>query len=101
MYALDVKLVTKIFLVSFLCVEEFLNLFTDQTCRDVIEFPGFVDTMYRETPSELLLDNGFGTKLSIKNEGFVSSSQEPISLNFVSSHFPPWGCRCCILYDRS
>lgn len=43
-------------------------------CRDVIEFPGFVDTMYRNTPNELLLDNGFGTKLSIKNEGFVSFS---------------------------
>lgn len=38
-------------------------------CRDVISFPGFVDTMYRDTPDELLLDNGLGTKLSIKNKG--------------------------------
>lgn len=46
----------------------------NQICRDVIEFPGFVDTMYRNTPNELVLDNGFGTKLSIRNEGFVSFS---------------------------
>lgn len=44
------------------------------TCRNVIEFPGFVDTMYMNTPNVLVLDNGLGEKLSIRNEGFVSFS---------------------------
>lgn len=43
-------------------------------CRNVIEFPGFVDTMYKNTPDELLLDNGLGTKISVRNDGFVSFS---------------------------
>ncbi|KAG0628780.1 hypothetical protein M758_1G052500 [Ceratodon purpureus] len=53
--------------------EDPANPIEGQEDRDVIEFPGFVDTMYRETPSELLLDNGFGTKLSIKNEGWTDA----------------------------
>ena len=72
-----------IIFVGFLYVEELMKLYMDQTCRQVITFPGFVDTMYRDTPNELLLDNGFGTKLSIKNEGFVSFSRD----NFFEVHF--------------
>ncbi|KAH0771056.1 hypothetical protein KY290_015037 [Solanum tuberosum] len=35
--------------------------------RDVVTFPGFVDCVYLDAPSELQLDNGLGDKISIKN----------------------------------
>lgn len=35
--------------------------------RDVVTFPGFVDCVYLEAPSELSLDNGLGDIISIKN----------------------------------
>ncbi|XP_024380720.1 putative glucose-6-phosphate 1-epimerase [Physcomitrium patens] len=41
--------------------------------RNVIEFPGFVDTMYMNTPNVLVLDNGLGEKLSIRNEGWTDA----------------------------
>ncbi|XP_024368896.1 putative glucose-6-phosphate 1-epimerase [Physcomitrium patens] len=41
--------------------------------RNVIEFPGFVDTMYKNTPDELLLDNGLGTKISVRNDGWTDA----------------------------
>ncbi|CAM6043571.1 unnamed protein product [Sphagnum compactum] len=38
--------------------------------RETITFPGFVDCMYRNTPNEVVLANGLGTTLSIKNSGW-------------------------------
>ncbi|XP_074295210.1 putative glucose-6-phosphate 1-epimerase [Silene latifolia] len=35
--------------------------------RDVVTFPGFVDCVYLDAPNELILDNGLGDKISIKN----------------------------------
>lgn len=35
--------------------------------RDVVTFPGFVDCIYLDAPSELHLDNGLGDVISIKN----------------------------------
>lgn len=38
--------------------------------REEVTFPGFVDCMYLNAPSELVLDNGLGRKISIKNTGW-------------------------------
>ncbi|KAJ6907239.1 hypothetical protein NC651_017816 [Populus alba x Populus x berolinensis] len=35
--------------------------------RDVVIFPGFVDRVYLDAPSELQLDNGLGNVITIKN----------------------------------
>ncbi|KAL3583544.1 hypothetical protein D5086_014605 [Populus alba] len=35
--------------------------------RDVVIFPGFVDRVYLDAPSELQLDNGLGSVITIKN----------------------------------
>ncbi|CAI9110795.1 OLC1v1010881C3 [Oldenlandia corymbosa var. corymbosa] len=35
--------------------------------RDTVTFPGFVDCVYLDAPRELLLDNGLGDTISIKN----------------------------------
>ncbi|KAK7406720.1 hypothetical protein VNO78_08350 [Psophocarpus tetragonolobus] len=35
--------------------------------RDVVTYPGFVDCIYLDAPSELQLDNGLGDLISIKN----------------------------------
>ncbi|XP_057542877.1 putative glucose-6-phosphate 1-epimerase [Amaranthus tricolor] len=35
--------------------------------RDVVTFPGFVDCVYLDAPNELLLENGLGDKILIKN----------------------------------
>ncbi|KAH9620698.1 hypothetical protein KSS87_004081 [Heliosperma pusillum] len=35
--------------------------------RNVVTFPGFVDCVYLDAPNELILDNGLGDKISIKN----------------------------------
>ncbi|KAJ8764409.1 hypothetical protein K2173_006149 [Erythroxylum novogranatense] len=35
--------------------------------RDVITFPGFVDCVYLDAPNELILDNGLGDVITIKN----------------------------------
>lgn len=40
-------------------------------CRNVIEFLGFVDIMYKNIFDELLLDNGLGIKIFVRNDGFV------------------------------
>ncbi|KAI8029232.1 hypothetical protein LOK49_LG01G02992 [Camellia lanceoleosa] len=41
--------------------------------RDVVTFPGFVDCVYLEAPSELLLDNGLGDKISIRNTSWTDA----------------------------
>ncbi|KAG5561769.1 hypothetical protein RHGRI_004717 [Rhododendron griersonianum] len=41
--------------------------------RDVVTFPGFVDCVYLEAPDELLLDNGLGDKISIKNSNWTDA----------------------------
>eukprot|EP00245_Coleochaete_scutata_P006024 TRINITY_DN20134_c0_g1_i1.p1 TRINITY_DN20134_c0_g1~~TRINITY_DN20134_c0_g1_i1.p1 ORF type:complete len:364 (-),score=66.70 TRINITY_DN20134_c0_g1_i1:433-1524(-) len=38
--------------------------------RDFVTFPGFVDCMYKKTPSELILNNGLGDSVSILNNGW-------------------------------
>ncbi|CAN6446682.1 unnamed protein product [Victoria cruziana] len=38
--------------------------------REVVDFPGFVDCIYLHAPDELLLENGLGDKISIKNTGW-------------------------------
>ncbi|KAL2901982.1 putative glucose-6-phosphate 1-epimerase [Bienertia sinuspersici] len=38
--------------------------------RDVVTFPGFVDSVYLDAPNELLLENGLGDKVSIKNSNW-------------------------------
>ncbi|KAG5561768.1 hypothetical protein RHGRI_004717 [Rhododendron griersonianum] len=40
---------------------------------DVVTFPGFVDCVYLEAPDELLLDNGLGDKISIKNSNWTDA----------------------------
>ncbi|KAL9229876.1 hypothetical protein vseg_005295 [Gypsophila vaccaria] len=35
--------------------------------RDVVTFPGFVDCVYLDAPNELVLENGLGDKILIKN----------------------------------
>ncbi|KAK9670200.1 hypothetical protein RND81_13G185200 [Saponaria officinalis] len=35
--------------------------------RDVVTFPGFVDCVYLDAPNELILENGLGDKILIKN----------------------------------
>lgn len=35
--------------------------------RDAVTFPGFVDCVYLDAPSELYLDNGLGDKIAIRN----------------------------------
>lgn len=35
--------------------------------RDVVTFPGFVDCVYLDSQNELLLENGLGDKILIKN----------------------------------
>ncbi|KAL6952082.1 glucose-6-phosphate 1-epimerase [Sarracenia purpurea var. burkii] len=41
--------------------------------RDVVTFPGFVDCVYLEAPDELLLDNGLGDKISIRNRNWTDA----------------------------
>ncbi|CAI5944507.1 unnamed protein product [Closterium sp. NIES-65] len=41
--------------------------------RDEVTFPGFVDCMYLNTPQELVLDNGLGRKLAIRNKGWTDA----------------------------
>lgn len=41
--------------------------------RDLVTFPGFVDCVYLEAPSELLLDNGLGDKISIRNTSWTDA----------------------------
>ncbi|CAL5324375.1 hypothetical protein CsSME_00003406 [Camellia sinensis var. sinensis] len=41
--------------------------------RDVVTFPGFVDCVYLEAPSELLLDNGLGDKITIQNTSWTDA----------------------------
>ncbi|CAI5462444.1 unnamed protein product [Closterium sp. Yama58-4] len=41
--------------------------------RDEVTFPGFVDCMYLNTPEELVLDNGLGRKLAIRNKGWTDA----------------------------
>lgn len=38
--------------------------------RDVVTFPGFVDCIYLDAPSELHLDNGLGDVITIKNSNW-------------------------------
>ncbi|XP_031475137.1 putative glucose-6-phosphate 1-epimerase [Nymphaea colorata] len=38
--------------------------------REVVNFPGFVDCIYLDAPNELLLENGLGDTISIKNTGW-------------------------------
>lgn len=35
--------------------------------RDIVTFPGFVDCIYLNAPSEVILDNGLGDTISIQN----------------------------------
>ncbi|KAI4314834.1 hypothetical protein L6164_027702 [Bauhinia variegata] len=41
--------------------------------RDVVTFPGFVDCVYLNAPSELHLDNGLGDVISIKNTNWLDA----------------------------
>lgn len=41
--------------------------------RDVVTFPGFVDCVYLDAPSELVLDNGLGDMISIKNTNWTDA----------------------------
>ncbi|XP_052195318.1 putative glucose-6-phosphate 1-epimerase [Diospyros lotus] len=41
--------------------------------REVVTFPGFVDCLYLEAPNELLLDNGLGDKISIRNQNWTDA----------------------------
>ncbi|KAK9113090.1 hypothetical protein Scep_020609 [Stephania cephalantha] len=43
------------------------NPLEGQEEREVITFPGFVDCIYLDTPSEIHLDNGLGDLISIRN----------------------------------
>lgn len=38
--------------------------------RDLVAFPGFVDSVYLDAPAELVLDNGLGKQLSISSKGW-------------------------------
>lgn len=40
-------------------------------CREEVTFPGFVDCMYLNAPSELVLSNGLGNVITIKSTGYV------------------------------
>lgn len=41
--------------------------------RDAVTFPGFVDCVYLNTPNELVLDNGLGDKISIRNQNWTDA----------------------------
>ncbi|KAK6922701.1 Aldose 1-/Glucose-6-phosphate 1-epimerase [Dillenia turbinata] len=41
--------------------------------RDVITFPGFVDCIYLDAPSEIQLDNGLGDIISISNTNWLDT----------------------------
>ncbi|KAJ7566867.1 hypothetical protein O6H91_02G122200 [Diphasiastrum complanatum] len=41
--------------------------------RDSVTFPAFVDCMYLNSPEELLLENGLGDRISIKNKGWTDA----------------------------
>ncbi|XP_020249807.1 putative glucose-6-phosphate 1-epimerase isoform X1 [Asparagus officinalis] len=41
--------------------------------REVINFPGFVDCVYLNAPNELLLDNGLGDVITIKNKNWTDA----------------------------
>ncbi|XP_021714537.1 putative glucose-6-phosphate 1-epimerase [Chenopodium quinoa] len=41
--------------------------------RDVVTFPGFVDCVYLDAPNEVLLDNGLGDKISVKNTNWLDA----------------------------
>ncbi|CAN1814074.1 Putative glucose-6-phosphate 1-epimerase [Linum perenne] len=41
--------------------------------RDVVTYPGFVDCIYLDAPSELVLDNGLGDVITIKNTNWTDT----------------------------